>query len=254
MKLAFPDRLKENEVFLKEPNDENIFNEYFYHDFGFGEVNPCYIINLHELLHAWRSKLMENKQLLEENFDQSALKYSEDKIQYKDMEAEKIIFCDGISSFSHPLFKNLPFSLNKGEALIIESAEIPSTYIFKKGIMLAPLRNNFFWVGSNYLWDYADDHPTKEFRDQTELLLKNWIRVPFKIADHKAAIRPANIERRPFVGFHPEKNRIGILNGMGTKGCSLAPYFAKQLVDNIIHQKAIDPESDLKRFSKILSR
>ncbi len=254
MKLAFRDRLKEDDVFLKEPKDEILFNEYFYHDFGFGEVNPCYIINLQELLPAWRNKLINSKQLLEEDFDQSALNYSKDKIQYKDIEAEKIIFCDGSNSFNHPLFKNLPFSLNKGEALILESAEIPSTHIFKKGVMLAPMGNNFFWVGSNYIWGFSDEHPTKEFREQTELLLKNWIRVPFKITGHKAAIRPANIERRPFVGFHPEHNRTGILNGMGTKGCSLAPYFAKQLVDNMIHQQAIDPEADIKRFSKILSR
>ncbi|HLF44909.1 MAG TPA: FAD-dependent oxidoreductase [Chitinophagaceae bacterium] len=254
MKLAFRNRLKENEIFLKEPDDENIFNEYFYYDFGFGEVNPCYIINLHELLPAWRNILIQNIQLLEENFEFSELKQTEENIRYKDIEAEKIIFCDGINSFSHPLFKNLPFSLNKGEALIIESAEIPSTHIFKKGIMLAPLENNFFWVGSNYLWDFSDDHPTKEFRLQTESILKKWIRMPFKIIDHQAAIRPANIERRPFAGFHPLNNRVGILNGMGTKGCSLAPFFAKQLVDNIIYNNFIDPEADLKRFSKILAR
>ena len=78
--------------------------------------------------------------------------------------------------------------------------------------------------------------------------------MPFKIIDHQAAIRPANIERRPFAGFHPLNNRVGILNGMGTKGCSLAPFFAKQLVDNIIYNNFIDPEADLKRFSKILAR
>jgi hypothetical protein len=41
---------------------------------------------------------------------------------------------------------------------------------------------------------------------------------------------------------------------MGTKGCSLAPFFAKQLVDNILHQKPITPEADINRYSKILSK
>ena len=254
MKLAFQDRINEDDQFLKKPGDEKIFSNYFHSDFGFGEVNPCYMINLQEILSAWRKKLIENNQLLEETFDHSNLIYAVEKIRYKNIEADKIIFCDGSNSFSHPLFKNLPFSLNKGEVLILESNEIPSTHIFKKGMTLAPLGEHSFWVGSNYLWNFTDEHPTKEFRDQTELFLKKWIKVPFTIIDHKAAIRPANIERRPFVGFHPQNNNIGILNGMGTKGCSLAPYFAKQLVAHFIHNKEINPEVDLKRFSIILAR
>jgi glycine/D-amino acid oxidase-like deaminating enzyme len=72
--------------------------------------------------------------------------------------------------------------------------------------------------------------------------------------EHKASIRPATLERRPFVGLHPHQENAGILNGMGTKGCSLAPFFASQLVDHLLRKKGIMPEADIKRFSKILSR
>ena len=121
-------------------------------------------------------------------------------------------------------------------------------------MMLTAVENNLYWIGSNYLWEFPDDQPTEQFRKQTELLLKTWLKVPFKIVDHKASIRPANIERRPFVGFHPVYKNIGILNGMGTKGCSLAPFFAKQLTDHLISGKEILPEADIKRFTKILMR
>jgi len=47
---------------------------------------------------------------------------------------------------------------------------------------------------------------------------------------------------------------VGILNGMGTKGCSLAPFFAKQLADHIISGNEILVEADIKRFTKILTR
>jgi hypothetical protein len=47
---------------------------------------------------------------------------------------------------------------------------------------------------------------------------------------------------------------VGILNGMGTKGCSLAPYFAYQLVQNITQGSPIRPDADIRRFSGILSR
>jgi glycine/D-amino acid oxidase-like deaminating enzyme len=253
MKIAFDERVKENTELLFYPNDEWQYQNIFNYDFGFGEVDPCYIVNLKEILPAWRKKLLSNNQLLEENFETTELKVDAE-INYKNIKAEKIIFCDGIQSSQNPLFKNLPFALNKGEALLIETPGIPSTHIFKKGMMLTSIQKDLFWLGSNYLWEFPDDQPTEQFRKQTELLLRSWLRVPFKIVDHKASVRPANIERRPFVGFHPTYKNIGILNGMGTKGCSLAPFFAKQLKDHLINGDQILPEADINRFSKILMR
>lgn len=254
MKVAFDERLKDDDSFLEKPVDENIFQKIFNYEFGYGVVNPCYMVNLQEVIPAWRKKLAASNQLLDEIFELKELKQTENEIQYKNIKAEKIFFCDGAAAASNPYFKNLPFSLNKGEALILEANEIPTNHLFKKGMLIAPLGGKLFWVGSNYLWDFADDQPTEQFRLQAELILENWLKVPFRVLDHKAAIRPANIERRPFAGFHPAHNRIGILNGMGTKGASLAPFFAKQLCENLIDNKEILPEADIKRFSKILLR
>jgi glycine/D-amino acid oxidase-like deaminating enzyme len=254
MKLAYDDRLKEGADFLIQSQNQQLYQDLFNYDFGFGEVNPCYMVNLNELIPLWRQRLLKGNQLLEEDFTMEELKRGNKGINYKNIKAEKIIFCDGINSTQNPFFKNLPFALNKGEALVIESNSIPSTHIFKKGMMLVSMEEELFWVGSNYLWEFADDNPTEQFRAQTEILLKTWLKVPFKIVDHKASIRPANIERRPFIGFHPVYNNIGILNGMGTKGCSLAPFFAKQLTEQLISGKEILPEADIKRFAKILMR
>jgi len=254
MKIAFDERVKENVDLLYHPKDQWQYHETFNYDFGFGEVDPCYIVNLKEILPVWRKKLLSNKQLLEEDFEITELKQAGTEINYKNIKAEKIIFCDGIYSSQNPFFKNLPFALNKGEALLIESPGTPSTHIFKKGMMLTSIQKDLFWLGSNYLWEFPDDQPTEQFRKQTELLLRSWLKVPFKIVDHKASVRPANIERRPFVGFHPTYKNIGILNGMGTKGCSLAPFFAKQLTDHLIRGNEILAEADIKRFTKILTR
>ena len=78
--------------------------------------------------------------------------------------------------------------------------------------------------------------------------------MPFTIVDQLASVRPATLERRPFVGLHPKYPRVGILNGMGTKGCSLAPFFARQLVQHVMNGSPITVEADVRRFSKILSR
>lgn len=254
MKLAFDDRLNENADFLLKPADEPAYLDIFNYDFGYGEVKPCYVVNLQEILPAWRKKLKDHDKLIEENLEIDELKQTDSGITHKNITAEKIIFCDGAGSSTNPFFKNLPFALNKGEAILVEADNIPTDTIFKKGMMLTHLEKNIYWIGSNYLWEFEDDQPTEQFRNQTRSLLNNWLKVPFKIVDHNAAVRPANIERRPFIGFHPAMKNVAILNGMGTKGCSLAPYFARQLVDHILHDKPILQEADIKRFSKILMR
>jgi glycine/D-amino acid oxidase-like deaminating enzyme len=80
------------------------------------------------------------------------------------------------------------------------------------------------------------------------------VKDPFAIVDHLAALRPATLERRPFIGLHPLHPAVGIFNGMGTKGCSLAPYFARQLVNLLVDNTPVQADADVQRFKRILSR
>ena len=254
---VFLQRIKEGCEYLHPYPDQNNFNKYFSFYYGCGEIDPAYTVHLETLLPQWRQQLQSKDLLIEENFEIKDLKEIENKIHYKDITAEKIIFCDGTNSFNLSFFKYLPFAFNKGEALIVEIPGLQEQHVFKKGIALVPIQDvkaNLFWVGSTYLWDFDNAVPSEKFLEQTEQALKNWLKIPFKILDHKAAIRPATVERRPFVGMHPYHPNIGILNGMGTKGCSLAPYFAKQLAEHLVHKKEILPEADIKRFAKVLSK
>lgn len=254
MKLAFENRYASDTQYLHKPANEYEWAGYFNYSFGFGEITPCYYIDLPQLLDGWRKKLLKQELLLEEKFEMEKLAVTEKEIVYKDYHAHKIIFCDGNAAAQSTWFKNLPFAPNKGEALWIEADGLPSSAIFKQGINFVPLSNNLFWVGSSYEWDFQSDQPTELFREKITGQLKYWLKVPFKIIDHRAAVRPATLERRPFVGFHPQLPSIGILNGMGTKGCSLAPFFAKAITEHLALQKPIHAEADIHRFSRLLSR
>ena len=252
---VFLERIDENDQYLHSYPEQNQFNPFFNYDLGCGEIRHCYIAHLEVLLPAWRQQLKNNGQLLEENFEFEKLVIKEHAIQYKDIAAEKIIFCDGLSSFENPFFAPLPFAPNKGEVLVVEIPGLPADHIYKKGFVLAPLQEtNLFWFGSNYHWNFPHADPTPEFYQQAEQHLKAWLKLPFKILEHKAALRPATLERRPFVGIHPHQENIGILNGMGTKGSSLAPFFAKQLADHLVYKEQIIAEAGIKRFTKILKR
>lgn len=254
MRQAFMDRYATDTTFLSLPQNENDFREYFSYDLGYGIVDPCYLVNLPEILPAYRNALKSQNQLLEEKFDYSRLQVGGDGVQYGTIAAKAVIFCDGISSAANPWFGNLPFAPNKGEMLLIEAAGLPAEYIFKRGINLVPWKEDIFWVGSSYEWDFENDQPTTIFRERTEAVLKSWLKTSFKINDHRASVRPATLERRPFVGFHPQHPSLGIFNGMGAKGCSLAPFFANQFVQHIQYQAPLHPEADVKRFQRVLMR
>jgi glycine/D-amino acid oxidase-like deaminating enzyme len=254
MRLSFQQRVEEKANYVSLEENMVGLNDHFHYEFGYGTIEPVYLAQLPLLLPAWREKLRTNGQLLEEEFSIDVLEFKNGKIAYKDIVADKIIFCDGISSASYTFFRNLPFAPNKGEALIVEIDNLPTNLIYKKGMTLVPLTDNTWWVGSNYIWDFTDTEPTTEFREKTEQLMKNWLKLPYRVLDHVAGVRPATLERRPFVGLHPQQPIIGILNGMGSKGCSLAPFFTKQLADHLVQGKSLLPEADIMRFAKILAR
>ena len=254
MRLAFTERYEKDQQFLSLPADENDWLPYINYELGYGIIQPAYLIDIQTLLTSHRKKLLADDKLREENFDASQLIIKETRIEYKDINAGKIIFCDGVAGYNNPFFPNLPFGLNKGEIVLVEIPGFPATHIVKKGYSLVPWASSIFWLGSTYLWEFENDQPTKGFYDFAENWLKQNIKMPFKIIDHLASVRPATLERKPFVGLHPANNKLGILNGMGTKGCSLAPFFAKQLVNHLTKDEPIMPDADVQRFKKVLSR
>ena len=254
MRLAFIERYEKDQQFLSLPTDENNWLPYFNYEFGYGIIQPAYLIDIQLLLASQRKKLSANNQVVEGNFDSAQLIIKEGGIEYKGISAGKIIFCDGVAGYNNPFFPNLPFGLNKGEILLVDIPGFPATHIIKKGYSLVPWADNTFWLGSTYLWEFEDDQPTKGFYQFAENWLKQTIKMPFAILDHWASVRPATLERKPFVGLHPAENKIGILNGMGTKGCSLAPFFAKQLMHHLLYNEPIMADADVQRFKKVLSR
>ncbi|MCG2618103.1 FAD-binding oxidoreductase [Terrimonas sp. NA20] len=255
MRDGFLQKIETGDQYVHAYPEQNHFNKFFHFEFGCGEIRPVYTAHLDKIIPAWRSVLSNAGYLREEQFDISQLEIEPDKIHYKGITASKIIFCDGAASFDNPYFNQLPFAPNKGEALVAEIPGLPDHNIYKKSLLLVPLaEKDMFWIGASYVWNFDDASPTQAFRDNTENAMKNWLKVPFRIVEHRSALRPATLERRPFVGTHPLHPSVGILNGMGTKGCSLGPYFAKQLTDHLVYDLPIAKDADVKRFEKVLSR
>ncbi|MDD2792282.1 MAG: FAD-dependent oxidoreductase [Sediminibacterium sp.] len=254
MKLAFEERLPVEEEYLRIPENSDQWWNYFHPAFGVGEINPCWLIDLHAMLEGWRKKLMANNALLDERFELQGCEIGPDQVSYNGIRAAKIIFCDGTAGFNNPYFHLLPYARNKGQAIFASIPDLPPNHIYKQGINVVPWKNDLFWIGSTYEWNFTHLNPDSDFREKVEIQLKRWLKLPYTIVDHQASERPANMERRPFVGLHPVHGTVGLLNGMGTKGCSLSPYFAAEFTAYLLQGTPIHPHADVQRFRKILSR
>jgi len=252
MKQAFQKSREEDPQYLIQSKDPNAYNRWFSYDLGWGAIRPCLLTDVELLLGKWRYELKKTDRLREEIFDPQYLKFQSGGVEYTDTRSRYIVFCDGTGSAGSSWFGRLPFAPNKGEGLLVEIPDLPPGEVYKKGMSLVPFRKNIFWLGSSYEWSFDDSQPTEQFRKGVELWLQKTLKIPFKVLDHFAAVRPATLERRPFVGFHPHYPSVGILNGMGTKGCSLAPFFAAQLADEIAGKGKVDAEVSVSRFERIL--
>jgi len=253
---AFEKRKQEgNSYIYVSPVSKEKLSAYFNFPFDVMQVAPCYLIDVNEFVSQWRNYLWNKTALLNENFNEDELMLFDDFVQYKNMTATKIIYCNGIQSAQSKYWKQLPFVPNKGQALIATINNLSDAYIYKFGhLSLIPQKNNLWWIGSSNELNFITAEPTEDFFKSTVASLKKILKVNFRIEEHLSSIRPAAVERRPFVGTHPAHHQIAILNGMGSKGCSLAPWFAKELTAHLINNKSINSLADVKRYTNMLKR
>ncbi|MEZ5018089.1 MAG: FAD-dependent oxidoreductase [Flavipsychrobacter sp.] len=254
MKQAFYDKLEENEAYVEVVQDEEAYKELFHFTYGIGKVTPVYLVELQNLITAWRKRLVEQDSLLDAYFDWSKCTVDEKGVKYEGIEAKSIILCNGVQGNDDPYFKRLPYAMTKGEALVVRIPNLSAANIYKQGYNIVPWKDDLFWVGSSFDRDYNDVLPSESFKTQVKTQLDKWLKLPYEFVAHIASERAGTIERRPFVGMHPIHTNVGVFNGMGTKGCSLAPYFANQFADHLVKGTAIDEAANVLRFRKILER
>lgn len=179
------------------------------------------------LLETLRKIRLARQELVTDRFDFNYLTLLAEGVQYKGWSGRNIVFCEGFQGAQNPYFSWLPFALNKGEVLTIKS-EVPveSGQIFNKGVYVLPQPDGSMRVGATYNWRTVDEIPTEAGKDELCTKIKDILKVPFNVLEHKAGIRPAVRDRRPLIGTHPKYSCIKIFNGMGSKGVMMAPYLA----------------------------
>lgn len=200
-------------------------------------------------LNASQAFFSQRQLYQESDLDWNDLKIYEDHVEIGGQKARRLIFCEGPEATLNPYFNWLPFRPVKGEILYIKPEE-KQDIVFNRGIFILPI-GEVCKVGSTYDHHDLSYQTTGQARIFLEEKIQKLCKFRYEVTGQIAGVRPATKDRKPFIGLHPEHKPLGIFNGLGTKGVSLAPYYAKQFTLRLLEEHDLDAEVDIKRFNHL---
>ena len=218
--------------------------------FKVGLAKQASWLNISDLLVDFRANLEAKNALLEEEFDFSSLRTN----RYKNIEFGRVVFCEGARGKYNPLFKSLPFSLNKGQLITVKNNQLPSDSLLKKKVFILPTSESIFKVGATYSWKWDTSYEEAAHKiepEKTELLkthLEEITTSNYEVVAVQTGIRPSIKDRRPLIGQHPDKADVYMFNGMGTRGCFMAPLLIDEFINYCEQGADLHKEVDLRRF------
>lgn len=165
-----------------------------------------------------------------------------DAVAWRGMRYDRVVFCEGWHIGNNPWFDWLPFRHAKGEILDLRLADPPPDQILSGGKWLLPIGKHHYRLGSTWSWDHLDNQPTgigkaallKGLRDMTRLTAEP------EIIAHAAGVRPCSDDAMPFIGAHPDNDRLWVLNGLSSKGAFYGPYAANYLAERMSDKRSIE--------------
>lgn len=217
---------------------------------GFGRVLNTARLDPRAMLESYTEHLKNKKILKEERFKYQELQLTSNGVIYQDIPFKKVIFCEGFGMLNNPFFDYLPMRGNKGEYIIIKAPDLKLEVGIKSSVFIFPAGEDLYAVGATYSNTDRSPGPTTHARTELVEKLKEFVKTDFEVVDQVAGLRPATIDRRPVAGVHPQYKNLYCCNGFGSRGILMAPWISQQLLKFIEEDIALDPEVDLKRFTK----
>ncbi|EIM78505.1 FAD dependent oxidoreductase [Nitritalea halalkaliphila LW7] len=173
-------------------------------------------------------------------------------VWYEGVKARGLVLCTGLGAHQASRYAVPGFAPVKGEILDLrQQPTLP--YIVNRGVFRISLGEDRVRVGSTYTHFDLDEGPTERAKKELLEKLEKLVQGPVdELLAHRYGLRPATKDRKPILGKHPESSGVYILNGLGAKGVSLAPYFSEVLMDFMLEGKEVPKEVNINRFFKYI--
>ena len=222
------------------PTNDLPNNSEVHYPYGLGRVNG--------MSHLDTVPFLEHSKTF---FKQKGVVFNEKQFEYGQMLAENAyVFCEGTGMWENPIFKDLPLNGTHGETLDIEAKDFDFKHVLNRRLYIKPTGKKTYRVGATYNWKLKEPVTTEEGKAELLDRIAAFTDFEFKVLRHQGGVRPTVTDRRPLIGKDEKVSNAYILNGLGTKGVMVAPFYANELCELILHNRAIDAEVDINRFRK----
>lgn len=200
-------------------------------------------------LTAIRTFFKNNDIIEEKDVDYKKIEFNEEYVSYKGIRSKKIIFCEGYKVIENPWFKDLKWEPAKGEILTLKIKDRLPSKIVNCGKWLMPIGDDLYRAGASHSWKEFGSESTESGRDDVikELCANVLVSDKIEVIAQEAGVRPCTKDAKPYIGLHPMRSCLGIFNGFGSKGILMVPYYAKQFVDFLEKDIALDKQVSVDR-------
>jgi glycine oxidase len=161
-------------------------------------------------------------------------------------EANYVVVANGV--WSSELFYRLGLNHQlfpiKGEILSVSSETVSLKHtIFHNGSYVMPRKNGELIIGATMIANDWNEKPTlggmEKLIDKAKSMLPAV--TDMKINSFWAGLRPQTFDQKPFIGKHPEQDRILFATGHSRNGILLAPATG-EMIRNLILEKPVNKD------------
>ncbi|MCG8579431.1 MAG: FAD-dependent oxidoreductase [Bacteroidales bacterium] len=201
--------------------------------FGYGTIKLSARLDISNMLDCYRQFLQRKDMIIEEELDDDEVEVSDGGIFWKGISARRIIFCRGSFDAHSRLFKHLKWNNTKGELLDVQVKGLELDSIVSKGVFVMPVGKQRFKIGATYAHHWQNLNATEAKLQELKEKWKVISSLQFTINRQLRGIRPTLSDRRPILTFLEDQPSVGIFNGLGSRGGLMAPYLAKEMLDQL---------------------
>lgn len=230
-----------------EPSSAPYLNDIY----GGAMLDPAASLDTNVFLDSSRKHFEKAHLYLNQRFDYDLLDL--ERSSYKDYTFSMVIFAEGYFAKDNPYFNALPLAPTKGEVMTIKLPKYRSlNHCISKGIYIIPLGNYLYRVGSTYHHNDLNNIVTEEGKQQIHKQLRGILNSEYLEVQTDAGVRPTVRDRKPLLGLHPLYQKIGVFNGLGTRGALQGPLLSCDFCSFLTNSTTKSQIADFQRVTNLL--
>ncbi len=164
---------------------------------------------------------------------------------------DTVILCTGAEDCGGLAWGEAKCLRATGEILTLAVSGLAPEVILNRGHWVLPTAEGFAKVGATYTREGEMLAGGASAREELMLSARRLLGTrAFTVEAQESGVRVTSPDRYPLAGRNSCEPRLGIFNGLGSKGALLAPWLAHQWVNHLTDGVPFDPAVAMTRFTR----